>query len=84
MSGVFKTKGKKELYISTVLQSTVFHSTGIQVNNSDTTVMYTGIEQLSKGMANGRSQVSHCWSGYLTDKQKNDPCGNELELQISI
>ena len=32
--------------------------------------MYTGIEQLSKRMANGGSQVSYCWSEYVTDKQR--------------
>lgn len=39
INGVFKTTGKKELYIiSTVLELIKLCPTGIQVNNSDTTI----------------------------------------------
>lgn len=37
--------------------------------------MYTGVEQRSKWMADGWSEVSHCWSGSLQISK-----GRRLEL----
>lgn len=48
----------------------------IGVNNVD-----TGIEELSKWIVDGGSQVSHCWSGELqiNKGRKLQRYGNELE-----
>lgn len=43
--------------------------------------MYGGIEQLSKEVADGESQISPCWSeGYRRGRRKgqNDPFGNKI------
>ena len=47
------------------------------------------LTQLSKRIADGGSQVSHCWSGSLqrkgyTQGEANDPSGNGLKLEISV
>lgn len=55
--------------------------------NYDTAIyMYTRIKQLSKQMAGGGSQVTHCRNEKLQigGGGKTDPYGNGLELQISV
>lgn len=43
----------------------------VGINNSDVTYMYTGMEQLSKWMADSGNQDSHNWSG-SSGKQREE------------
>lgn len=54
--------------------------------NSDTTCKRTAIEQLSKWMVNGGSQLPRRESGNSQtskERRENDPCGNTCESETS-
>lgn len=68
--GEMGPKAKETVHVRVLWLIKTF-PTGVQVNHSETTICYTGIEQLSKWMANGGSQISHYCTGRLQMSKGN-------------
>lgn len=67
-------------FISTALQTTKLPAAGLGLTILKPLSLYTGGEQISKGMADGGIQVSHCWSG----RSQISKGGHGIELAPSV